>query len=126
MPKEMPGGFAGHLSPIQDLENSNDGSAAGDQVDDEHDQRGNQQQVNQAAGYMQTEPEEPKNQQNGKYGPEHRPSLLSSRKLRWECLWLCCLSDKQLYDINFLQQMQPPAPNPRIPGYFFERISQIW
>jgi hypothetical protein len=55
--KEMPGRFAGQSSPIQDPTNSHNGSAAGDQVDDEHDQRGNQQQVNQAAGYMQTEPE---------------------------------------------------------------------
>jgi len=71
----MPDSFVGQSSPIQDPGNSNDGSAAGDQVDDEHDQRGNQQQVNQAAGYMQTEPEEPENQQNRKNGPEHRPSF---------------------------------------------------
>src|SRR5262249_23676783 len=98
--EKLPGRFAGQFSPIQDLKNSNDGSAAGDQVDDEHDQRGNQQQVNQAAGYMQTEPEEPENQQNGKYGPEHRPSLLSSKKLRWERLLRCCLTGKHLRNIN--------------------------
>ena len=74
--KKCPAVSPGSVSPIQDRKNSNDGSAAGDQVDDEHDQRGNQQQVNQAAGYMQAEPEEPQNQQNGKYGPEHRPSFL--------------------------------------------------
>src|SRR5262249_14838718 len=56
--------------------------------------------MNQAAGYMQTEPEEPENQQNGKYGPEHRPSLLSSRQLRWECLLVCCLNGKQQNQIN--------------------------
>src|SRR2546423_14712909 len=88
--KKCPAGSPGNLPRFRIFKNSNDGSAAGDQVNNKHDHCGDQQQVNQAAGYMQTEPEEPKNQQNGKYGPEHRPSLLSSRKLRWECLLLCC------------------------------------
>ena len=49
--------------------------ASGDQVDDEDDHRHHQEQVDQAACNVQTEPENPKCQQDYKYRPKHSGSL---------------------------------------------------
>jgi hypothetical protein len=43
---------------------------AGHEVDDEDHERDYEQQVNQAACNVQTESQEPQDQQNYKYGPE--------------------------------------------------------
>jgi hypothetical protein len=49
--------------------------AAGDQVEDQNDQRYNQQKVNQAAGYMEAETQQPQNQENYENCPKHGCAL---------------------------------------------------
>src|ERR1700758_3896214 len=53
---------------------SNRGSAASDQVDDQHDHSDNEQQVNQTSGDVKTEAQKPQNQQNYEKCPKHRRS----------------------------------------------------
>jgi hypothetical protein len=54
-------------------------SPSGDQVDDQYDHSYNQQQVDQAACYMEAESQKPENQQNSKNGPEHNLALPFSK-----------------------------------------------
>jgi hypothetical protein len=54
-------------------------SASSDQVDDQYDHGYNQQQMDQAACYMEAESQKPENQQNGKNGPEHNLALPLSK-----------------------------------------------
>jgi hypothetical protein len=46
-------------------------TASGDQVDDQNDQRDHQQKVNQAAGYVKAEAQNPQDQKDDENCPEH-------------------------------------------------------
>lgn len=46
-------------------------ASSGDEVEDEDDQRYDQQEVNQTAGNVEAEPEDPKNQDYDKNCPKH-------------------------------------------------------
>jgi hypothetical protein len=48
-----------------------DGSATGDEVDDEHNQRNDQQQVNKVSGESTNRTDQPKNEQDYKNRPQH-------------------------------------------------------
>lgn len=48
-----------------------DRSSPGDQIDDEHDKRNDQEKVNQAAGHVEAEPQDPQDQQDDENRPEH-------------------------------------------------------
>jgi hypothetical protein len=50
-----------------------------DQVDDQHNQRNNQQNVNQAAGNMEAEAQKPQNEEDDKDCPEHSYSFFTLR-----------------------------------------------
>jgi hypothetical protein len=60
------------------------GASPSQKVNDQNDKRNYQQQVNQAAGYMQAESQKPKNQNNYKDGPKHESSLLPYMRMRTE------------------------------------------
>jgi hypothetical protein len=76
--------------PLAGLQHS---SPAGYQVDDEHDKRDNQQQMDQAASNVQAESNNPQNQKNYKDRPEHMLSFLSlgaqTQKERCSSLRVC-------------------------------------
>jgi hypothetical protein len=56
--------------------------SAGDQVEDKDDQRYDQEKMNQAAGYMKAEAQEPQNQNDNKNCPEHSPPFLHTAGTR--------------------------------------------
>jgi hypothetical protein len=58
---------------------SETGSASGYQVEDKNDHRQYQEKVNESAGHMEAETEEPENQKNHKDCPEHNYSLAAPR-----------------------------------------------
>jgi demethoxyubiquinone hydroxylase (CLK1/Coq7/Cat5 family) len=59
------------LGTIQALLGLENAAASGDKVEDQNDQCYEQQKVNQAAGNMKAEAQQPKNQNDHKNSPEH-------------------------------------------------------
>lgn len=61
----------GHVVPLPACWVASNGSSAGHEADDRHDDGKHQQQVNQAAGDVESPPKQPQDEQNRKNGPEH-------------------------------------------------------
>lgn len=62
---------------------SSDGSSASYQADDRHDDGKHQQQVNQAAGDVESPSKQPQDEQNRKNGPEHGLPPVRPRIAHW-------------------------------------------
>src|SRR5437867_2969180 len=65
-----------HRKPKSDFSSADlDGSPAGHQINDGHDQCDHQQQMDKTSRNMETPPQQPQDQQNGKDSPKHQSHL---------------------------------------------------
>src|SRR5215467_12772679 len=68
---ELQGPAASCPVVLHRLRGSKYGPSSGDQLDEQYHYSDDQQQVNQAAGNVKSEPKQPQDEQNRKNGPKH-------------------------------------------------------